>query len=281
MDNKRVYVYIDGSSNSDSLCDYGVNVAKTLNLELKLLNTVEHSHTSKKINLSGNIGLGAREDILEELSKEEADESKMLISKGKEALNHARERVISNGYLNIITSQRHGSLYENLIELEGNIRVLIIGLRGKDSEGNNLGIGKQVEEIIRSLHVPTLLINTAFTPIKSVLIAYDGSEASEKALDMIAKTPIFGNIKRYIVSVNKSEGLLQNAKKRLEDSNIEATAVMLKGDPLEEILSYQEKNNIDIIAMGAFSHSRIRDALFGSFTHAMLLKVKKPLLLLR
>ncbi len=43
----------------------------------------------------------------------------------------------------------------------------------------------------------------------------------------------------------------------------------------------QESQNIQMIAMGAFSHNRLRDKLFGSFTAKMIAGAKVPLLLLR
>jgi hypothetical protein len=42
-----------------------------LNLSKVLLNVIEDSHISKKINLSRNIGLGYKDDLLDELDNEE------------------------------------------------------------------------------------------------------------------------------------------------------------------------------------------------------------------
>jgi len=47
------------------------------------------------------------------------------------------------------------------------------------------------------------------------------------------------------------------------------------------LCAYQEKHAIDLTIMGAFSHTRLREMLLGSFTVKMLLHTKKPLLLLR
>jgi nucleotide-binding universal stress UspA family protein len=283
---KAIFACVDGSRFSTSVVDYGIEVAKTLNLPLKLLNTVEHSHKSSKLDLSGNILLGERDDLLETLSSEDEIESKSLISQGKEILAELKSRAISAGIENIITSQRHGSLYENLTELQDKIRLLIIGLRGQNSDGQNHNIGEQIEEILRTVDVPTLLVNGEFTPVKSVLMAYDGSPSSIKALQSIVKSPTLGNdIKRYVVNVCndeiKSQLLLAQAKMIMEDSNMEVKFVSLKGDPLNELLRFQEENNIDMIAMGAFSHGKLRSAIFGSFTTKVLANSKKPVVLIR
>ena len=45
--------------------------------------------------------------------------------------------------------------------------------------------------------------------------------------------------------------------------------------------AYQEEHDIDILVMGAYGHSRIRQFLVGSTTTTMLKTAKKPLVVLR
>jgi len=61
----KVLVCLDGSNLSKAVCDYGIDIAKKPNLPLVLLNVIEHSHISKKVNLFGNIGLGSKAVFLE------------------------------------------------------------------------------------------------------------------------------------------------------------------------------------------------------------------------
>ncbi|KFL33118.1 MULTISPECIES: universal stress protein, partial [unclassified Sulfurospirillum] len=170
--------------------------------------------------------------------------------------------------------------------IESSIRVLVLGLRGEDHERDNFSIGTQVEEIIRSLHVPILLVNQEFKTPQKVLIAYDGSPSSKKALAMVLNEPLFAKIERHIVYVHHdkeaSEKLLNEACALLGESALHKSVfVSLQGEPVAALLAYQEKQGIDLMAMGAFSHSRLRDALLGSFTAKILSQTQKPLLLLR
>ena len=82
----KVLVCLDGSEFSKAVCDYGVEIAKKLNLPLVLLNVIEHSTISKNIDLSGNIGLGEKDELLEMLVDEDAKRSQEQISKGKAIL---------------------------------------------------------------------------------------------------------------------------------------------------------------------------------------------------
>ena len=277
----KVLVCLDGSNLSKAVCDYGIDIAKKLNLPLVLLNVIEHSHISKKVNLSGNIGLGSKDDLLEELANEEMNESKQLILKGKAVLKEMEEYVKSQGVESYSTLQKHGTLYETLDELSSDLRIAIIGLKGE----SNSNIGSHIEELLRTLNIPILLVNKEFTPIKSILIAYDGSEYANKAIKLTKQNPIFPKVIRYIVNVNKdtniSNKLLGEAKQMFANANIDVETASLNGDSVEAILTYQKENNIDIIAMGAYSHNRFRSAIFGSFTTKMLLNSKVPLLLFR
>lgn len=277
----KVLVCLDGSRLSKAVCDYGIFIAKNLNLPLVLLNVIEHSHISKKVDLSGNIGLGSKDDLLEELVNEEMQENKQLISKGKAVLKEMQEYVKSQNVTNFTTLQKHGTLFETLDDLSKDLRIAIIGLKGE----NDSKIGSHTEELIRTLTIPILLVNKDFKPIESMLMAYDGSEYAKKAILVGTQNPIFPNITRHIVNVNKetiaSNRLLDEAKSLFANANIDVETKSLTGDSVESLLKYQEENNLDIIAMGAYSHNRFRSAIFGSFTTKMLLSSEKPLLLFR
>lgn len=283
---KKIIACVDGSILSEAVCNFGAFFSKTLGLPLELLSVVEHLHVSTHTDLSGNIGLGSRDDLLESLIDEDKSESKKAIVEGKEMLLRFQERALKQEAKAVKIVQKHGELYENVQVQKEEIRLLILGLRGKDHESNVHAIGSQVEELIRTLNVPILLVNEAFFEPRKILIAYDGSPSSKKAIDMVVKEPLFNHVERHIVNVHKDKAfssfMLEEATHILETLSFSALyTASLQGEPIRELLNYQKEKSIDLIAMGAFSHSRIRDALFGSFTSKMILSTPKPLLLLR
>lgn len=279
---KKILVCLDGSKLSRAVCDYGIFLSKELDLPLVLLHVVEHTHTPSKLDLSGNLALGARDDLLEELVSEEMDESKKLIAKGRIVLKEFEAYALQNGVQKCEILHRHGALEEILEELASSLQTAIIGLRGEDHKNE---IGSNVEELIRNLNTPILLVNGDFKPIKSVLIAYDGSNFATKALKAISKNPLFPHVKRFVANVNtdvaSSAKLLLEAKKFFDEENLEVHTKSLQGDSIEALLSFAQENDIDIIAMGAYSHNRLRSKIFGSFTTKMFLQATKPLLLFR
>ncbi len=282
-----VLACIDGSVLSEAVCDYAAWIAQRVNAPIKLLHTIDpHHETAALSDLSGNIGVDSRDHLLEEITSVEQQRSKLRLQQGKLLLQAAKARVIDAGIADPITNQRHGSLVESLIELENDIRVLIIGVRGKIHENQPDKIGAKLESIIRSLHKPILVVNEAFKTPQRIMIAYDGSPAAEKAIDMVANSPLYKGLSCHLVCVCKDDGMPDNllekaANKLIAAGDIEVFPIKLKGKADHALCEYQDKNDINMTVMGAFSHTRIHDLLLGSFTAKMLLNTRKPLLLLR
>lgn len=283
----RVLACIDGSTLSVAVCDYAAWIAQRVDTPLKLLHVIDHHpETAVTLDLSGHIGLGSQEHLLEELTAVEQQRSKLRLQQGKRLLQAAKDRVIEAGVANPDSNQRHGSLVESLIELEDSIRMLVIGIRGKVHENQPGKIGAKLESIIRSLHKPILVVNESFKAPQRIMIAYDGSKAADKAIDMVATSPLYKGLTCHLVCVGMgataTEQLLQPVADKLTSAGgIEVISKILPGKPDQLLCEYQDKHAIDMTVMGAFSHTRIHDLLLGSFTTKMLTNTQKPLLLLR
>ncbi|MCK9453810.1 MAG: universal stress protein [Sulfurimonas sp.] len=283
---KAVFACVDGSKYSEAVCDYALHVAKELNLTLVLLNTIEHSGISSITNLSGSIALGERETLLQELSEEDALRNKETIARQRELLKELKARVSNSGYTNVIISQRHGTLYENLKELENKLRVVIFGLFGMGHMDDSAEIGSHVEDIIRDVDAPIILINKEYTPIKNVMIAFNGESGSSRALEEVASSPMLGReVKRYVVNVNnnksKSDELIKHAKEIIKDDSLNCEFIQKSGEALESILDCIDKKSIDMLAIGSYSHGKLKSAIFGSFTTKLIQNVKIPLIILK
>lgn len=280
-----VLACIDGSSFNDAVCDYSAWIANTIDKPLKFLHTIEHMHLPAVTNLSGAIGFGATSDLLIEFTDADQSRGKLLIKKGQELLLTAKERAEKHNVKEIITRQRHGALSESLMELEEEIRVLVLGVRGESHDEDEKGHSARLETVIRSLHKPILVVNQEFTQPKSILLAYNGNKASIKAVNMVASSLLFKETTCHLVNVsdNKQEStrLLSEAESILKSNDIEVISKTLSGKVDDAIVAYRQEQDLDMIVMGAFSHHRIRDILLGSFTAKMLERTQRPLLLLR
>lgn len=276
---KKILACIDGGKFSNEVCKYGIFIAKKLNLPLVLLNVVENVKNSSKLDLSGNIGLGAKDDLQEDLVDEAMKLSQDKIKRGKNALNECKQIANEQNFTNYKILQLHGELDECLQELSSDLKLAIIGLKGRSSDK----IGLHVQSVVRALNMPILLVNDEFKPINSVLMAYDGSNFAKIAFEVATKDAVLPDTKRYIVNVNSNnaQSLLNEASEILKNANFEVSVHALNGDKIEQILNFQKEHNIDIIAMGAYGQNRLKSILFGSFTTKMLLSATKPLLFFR
>lgn len=283
----QVLACIDGAALTESVCDYAAWISQKVEAPLKLLHTINHHHeTSVTSDFSGNIGLGSQEHLLEEITNLEQQQSKLKLKQGKLILQAAKEHVEKKGVTDTSITQRHGDLIEAVIDLENSTRVLVLGLRGQVHESQENKIGTKLEAVIRSLHRPILIVNDIFQTPERIMIAYDGSPAADKAVDMVASSPLYQGLTCHLVCVNNNENtaakLLEQASQKLREvDTITLIVTKLKGKVELELCAYQQQHDIDLTVMGAFSHTRLHDMLLGSFTHKMLISTRKPLLLLR
>lgn len=283
---KLILACIDGSKLSEAVCDYAVWLAQGVEGPLKLMYTIDHhQETAKEVDLSGNLGVDSRDHLLEEITSNEHTRSKLRLKEGKSILQAANERVVEDGFNDPILCLQHGSLVETLVELKEELRILVIGARGKIHEDQTDKIGAKLESMIRALHGHILVAYDAFKIPQRIMIAYDGSEASDKHIDMIANSPLYKGLSCHLVCVNKkdtADSLIENAVNKLKSAGWgEIISASLQGKTEDELCEYQVSHEIDLTIMGAFSHTRLHDLILGSFTAKMLLNTKTPLLLLR
>ena len=270
---------------SAAVCDAGAWASQRLNAHLKLLHVLDKSAYPIKGDLSGKIGLGSQEYLLDELTVLEEKRSKLAREYGKYMLEAAERRVREDGAKDISTLQRHGSLIETLMGLEDETRLLVMGRRGAEHESAAHSIGSNLENVIRTIHKPILIVLAKFSPPNCFMIAFDGSPAAQKALDMAAGSPLLKGLPCHLIMVcsgtDERKAQLEAAFDKLVSAGFDVTQKMLEGKVQSVLDAYQKKHQIELMVMGAYGHSRIRQFLTGSNTTSMLRTSDIPLLLLR
>ncbi len=280
-----VLACIDGSTYSPAVCDYAAWAALQMDAPLTFLHVPSKVRGTPQADLSGSIGFGTRESLLEELASIDEQRGKLAQERGRQILAAARERARNAGVASPEALQRHGGLVETLTELEEGIRLLVLGKRGEAAEFASEHIGSHLERIIRSMSRPILVTTEAFSRPKRIMIAFDGSSTTRKGVDMVADSPLFRELPCHLVMVGgdtaDARAQLARARLVLEEAGFETPALILPGEPENVLAGYQKENRIDLMIMGAYGHSRMRHLLVGSTTTAMIRKSKIPLLLLR
>ncbi|RDB42779.1 universal stress protein [Halomonas sp. DQ26W] len=281
----QVMAAIDGSQFSAGVCDTAAWASQALKAPLTFLHVVDNHPQTAEADLSGNIGLGSRERLLEELSQLDEQRAKIAQEQGRLMLQAASERAIQDGGAEPGTRQRNGTLVETLDELQDEIRLLVIGKRGETYQQASEHLGSNLERVVRTLHRPILMVPEAFTHPQRVMLAFDGSKTTRKGVEMLAKSPLFNGIPVHVVIVGAETGdnrsQLEWALTALREAGHEAEGAIRAGEVEETLRAYQKESDIDLLVMGAYGHSRIRHLLVGSTTTAMLRGSQIPILLLR
>ncbi|WP_303908011.1 universal stress protein [Thiohalomonas denitrificans] len=281
----NVTACIDGSSASPAVCDYAAWASLRMEAPLVFLHVLDKSEYPAQSNLSGNIGLGSREALLEELAELDEKRGKLALEQGRVMLEAARDRAIEDGVADPATRQRHGDLVETLIEMEEEIRLLVIGKQGRAGDSLGEHIGSHLENVVRTMHRPILVTTPIFQEPRSVMIAFDGSATTRKGVEMVASSPLFRGLPCHLVMVGAATDdaytQLDWACQTLEAEGFEAPFTILAGEVETVLCEYRKEHDIDMLIMGAYGHSRIRQFLVGSTTTSVVHSANVPVLLLR
>ncbi|TYL47595.1 universal stress protein [Marinomonas sp. IMCC 4694] len=281
----NVIACIDGSSLSGCVISASVWATKQMEAPLTLLHSLEKDVVKTDDNLSGSIGLGSREHLLDELVALDEKRAKLALEHGTLMLNQAFEDAKAAGATQVDTLQRHGDLVENLLYLEKNTRLIVLGRIGTDHTMNAHTVGSHIERVARTCHRPLLIAVGDFTPPKNVMIAYDGREAADNAIDRIAKSPLLAGLPCHLVMAgditSAKQAQLEQAKQRLQKEGFKVTASITPGNIYSVLTQYRKENHIELMAMGAYAHSKVRQFFVGSNTSKMIIESDIPLLILR
>jgi len=277
---------IDGSIYSQSVCDHAAWVAGRAGLPVALLHVLGRREVaSEPANLSGSIGLGARTALLEELVELDAQKAKLALKRGRVILDEAQERLRAAGASDISAKLRHGDLIDTVQEFEGEAAAIILGKRGEAADFAKLHLGSNLERVVRTVSKPVLVASRAFQPIKRFLIAFDGGVSAMKAVDYVARSPIFAGLECDLLmsgaESSESRKRLDGAAVQLSAAGYAVTADLIAASPDQAILARVEARSVDLLVMGAYGHSRIRSLIIGSTTTQMIRSCKIPVMLFR
>jgi len=281
----QIMACIDGSQSTRTVCDYAAWASQRLSAPLTLLHVLDERQYPRQTDLSGAIGLGSREHLLDELAQLDQQRHTLAMEQGRLMLDAARERVEAAGVASAQLRQRHGALVDCLHELAADIRLLVIGRQGKTSDSLSQLLGSHLENVIRTLHRPILVSCGEFKAPQSYMLAYDGSATARKSLEMIATSPLLKGLPCHLLMVGAESSdaweQLKAAERVIKDSASEVHLAIRAGEVEPTLHAYQLEQGIDLLAMGAYGHSRIRQFLLGSTTSALLRTSNSALLILR
>lgn len=181
---------------------------------------------------------------------------------------------------------REGLVPEVIFEEAQCCDLLYMGQRGAGAQYNTGLLGSNLESVVRRSKLPVIVTPHMYRTLQRIMVCFDGSEYALRALraavQFAASCPK-GSIQLRLLVVNDNEEsarqIADTAFKYLTAYQMPDIFLFRKGDPAEQIIECAARENADLVAMGAFGHSRIREMVLGCTTDAILRKINRAVLL--
>lgn len=140
--------------------------------------------------------------------------------------------------------------------------------------------------------------------IKKIVLAFDGSDGSEKALQWTIGFAKDNGAEIHVTSVMESiytasfelvydigeiddirkNDMIKNTAKVeaiYKEHNVASKSIILEGHPAEEIINYATKINADMIVCGTRGHGGFSAVLLGSIAHKLVTYSTVPVLVVK
>lgn len=282
----KIYACIDGLASTACVIDWAAWSARQLALPLDLLHVLARTDRPQFADFSGAIGLGAQDMLLEELSVLDVQRAKVALQAGKQMLDDARARAAAAGVASVEVRLRHGELLDNVLEVEPDARLFVLGQHYRASDASKIHFDHHVEGVIRSVKCPVLVATGApFAPPTRVVIAFDGSPTSRTTVETVARSPLLKGLPVIVAMAGtdaaQAHQPLEDARLALAAAGFEASVALLPGEPEDVLPAFVKTQGASLLVMGAYGHSRIRQWIVGSTTTTLLRLSEVPVLILR
>ncbi len=275
MASTRILVCTDGSSYARSVYDHAAWAAERLNLGLQVLHVMDSvEEVVPHVHLGGSSGLNPRWALKDDLAALEEAEDRSEPTHGASILTAAREYFAQKGFRDVQAEASYGVLDETIGAWGAHAALVVLGKRGESADSADPGLGANLEGIIRACKHPVLVASRAFRPMERMLIAFDGGDSAKRAVEFAVTQRLLQDMKCILFAVGRPtttiEKDLQAAANTLRAVGYEVDARYEQGDPERLMTDVLKKERINLLIMGAYGHSRIREFIVGSTTTALL-----------
>ena len=280
---KRILVCSDGSISAQVCGQYAAwwSGRTGCRVDLLYLTDIRQFEVPLIAVLSGSLGIQPYQDIMRQLQELERQKARVIEQTSRRMFDAYDPRV------ELRFHHCTGLLVDALAEFEPDVDLILLGKRGERADFASEHLGSTMERVIRASHRPCLVTSREFRDIKRVVLAYDGGASCLGAVEFLSSGDVIKGLELHIVFVDEgcretSAGEpLEEAARAFRSAGMDPVVRVLQGDVEKTIAGYVEKEGMDLLAMGAYGHSRIRHLLIGSTTTDMIRSCHIPVLCFR
>ncbi|MGH7565995.1 MAG: universal stress protein [Gemmatimonadota bacterium] len=186
----------------------------------------------------------------------------------------------------IETALETGIASEVIVDRARGVDLVVMGRRGEYAEFGSHAVGATVGAVARRSPRPVLVCPRGSDALMRPLIAYDGSYHAARALEIAVEYAEKRGCPLHLVcvrdQVDEAGRVLEEACDYARGHAVEPTPMPLAGDSAaERILAAATDVHADLLVMGSFGKSRLKEFLLGSTTETVLGSFDHPMLLYR
>lgn len=265
---KSILLAVDGSIYTDSVLQSGVALAKAVDAKIRVI-TVLDIRVFEWISAVGSDGF-----VPMVSSGTYQVESQKLLEEKCDKVLHKCSDILNKENVKFKTEKFAGAPAQIICEQARLADLLILGRRGEFARWDSKMVGATIDTVSRHCNKPILMALQQYKPIMRILVAYDGSSNSNRALQYAGYLGAGLKVPITVISVNNDESLgrhyCEEAENYLKSYEAQVTTVVKSGNPDKEIPQYSKEFGADLLIIGAYGHSRIREAILGSTTQHIL-----------
>ncbi len=276
---KRILVPTDGSDSSAVGEHYAIALAKKHRATLLGLHVIDIKFLEGPILRDISASLGTAPYV-----NYQGNISLILGERGKTALESFEKKCRQAG-VECETTQTTGIVIKNIIEKSELADLVVMGAGGEHTEWLDGLIGSTTEAVARRAKRPILVTRTDTPGSKKFVIAYDASQHAREALQIAADIGVEWGAELDVLVIgrrDKTQRRVAEAKAYLDAHELQNVSYIEKeDDPSEGIVAYVTESSADLLVMGAYGHTKVRELVVGSTTSYALNHSPCPTLLVR
>ncbi len=245
---ENILIMADGSEYSKTALEYGIYIAKRLDVKLTVLYAEENldDRDQSTFNQAGERCGKVRIDFQLKEIKEITD--KVIVEEAKDA-----------DWVFLAQKNDH-------FRLSGG------GFPGSTPEA-----------MIPKMESPVMVIPINFQEIESMGLAYDGSRSADNALNIAAELSDKVRWPLSIIIITDKSEQAADFSKRIEElldpyEEIDSDIIILRGTAEEEIIKFVREGSVELMVMGAYDNSSFRELTLGGTTSYVIRKSAVPVL---
>lgn len=273
---KSILVALDGLDASNSALNVVVEIAKSMKAKVKGIYVED---IARLMLPDVNISQGHIQELQEIVEKNFIEEKDKI---RKTFVEICEKNNLSYDFICV-----RDRISTSLLRYGKSSDVIVVGRRGKSFVENSPEPGPVVEELLKHTVRPVMVVPPEVKLNSNVLIAYDDSETSLRALSIGAQYAKSQSAKVNLISVSDNEKIIDLRHCEAKDflSAYELDVKYTKGtnqskpwiNIIEEIRSF----NAGLVVLGAYGHNRLKELILGSTTKHILMNAHCPVLLCR